>query len=178
MKYAIKLSVFLGLVAAISTIALAAANYVTAPIIAEYQAMRFTEAVEGAFPGHYSFDIIATAAEGTTHSGYLVEVLEIFGEDNETLGFIYNKVVPGFGGPITYVMGIGTDGNFVSFDVLSHSETPGFGARVADEDEFENRLIGNYAGNQVDILTGATNTTTPIIRAIGDLYQDFLGRVN
>ncbi|MCL1936435.1 MAG: FMN-binding protein [Defluviitaleaceae bacterium] len=174
MKKAIRLSIFLGLVACISTIALAAVNYVTSPIIREFQDAAFRAAVELAFPEAGSFEVIAT--EEDVYSNYIVSVLQIFDNDGETIGYIYEKSVPGFGGAISYVMGIDIDGVFTSFNVLSHSETPGFGARIVTETEFEERLVNNYAGNPVDILTGATATTTPIIRAVGDLYQDFLTR--
>lgn len=170
MKYAIKLSVFLGIVALISTVALAAVNSVTAPIIEEYQNARFTEAVEGAFPESTGFTRIANDQD--LNHNYLMEVLEIFGDDG-TIGFIYSKVVPGFGGPITYVMGLSSEGDFVSFDVLSHSETPGFGARVVDEPDWSNRLLSKNIDDQVDILTGASNTTRALIGGIAAMREDF-----
>lgn len=175
MKNALRLSFILGLVATLSTMALAGVNALTSPMIREQQAQRFRAAVAVAFPSSTSFKIIAT--EDDTYSPYLVEVLEIF-EDSATIGFIYNKRVPGFGGPINYVMGVGLGGEFVSFDALSHSETPGFGARVFDEDEFHERLMASRAGQGVDALSGATNTSNAIFRGLDALYADFRTRMN
>ena len=173
MKKILYLSCFLGVVSSLVTVAMAGINSITAPIIAEAQYQAFREAITLAFPTSDNFEIIAEDAD--VYSNYIVQILEVF-EEGETIGFIYTQIVPGFGGPINYVMGIDLDGNFTSFVVLSHSETPGFGARIVDEPEFEDRLVGNYAGNQIDILTGATNTTTPIVRALGELYRDFIAR--
>jgi len=175
MKSAFRLSFILGLVASLSTVALAGVNAVTSPIIREQQAALFREAVESAFPSATSFGIIA--GEDDTYSPYIVEVLEIL-EGSERIGFIYNKLVPGFGGPISYVMGVNMEGQFVSFDVLSHSETPGFGARIVDEDDFHNRLMASSAGQSVDVLSGATNTSNAIFRGLNALYPDFTARIN
>ncbi|MCL1997067.1 MAG: FMN-binding protein [Defluviitaleaceae bacterium] len=173
MKKIIYLSLFLGLVSAVVTGAMAGVNTITAPIIAEAQYQAFRAAVNFAFPTADNFEILAEGEE--IESPHIIQILEVF-EGGEPIGFIYHKIVPGFGGPINYMMGIDFDGNFTSFSVLSHSETPGFGARIVDEPDFAASLIGTHAGSQIDILTGATNTTTPIVRAIGELHQDFMNR--
>jgi len=172
MKKIIYLAFFLGLVSSIVTVTLASVNHVTAPIIQEIQEAAFRQAVEYAFPHADFFQIIAE--EEDIYSNHIVQILEIF-QNYETIGYIYTQNVPGFGGPINYVIGIDTEGNFNSFVVLSHSETPGFGARI-ENDYFRDLFNNTYAGHQIDAFTGATTTTNAIKSGLIDLYQDFITR--
>ena len=93
------------------------------------------------------------------------------------------STVDGFGGPLTVMVGIGEDGNVVNTVVLSHSETPGLGAKCATESSFidqfkgwnpsEKRLAVRKDGGEVDAITASTITSRAYSLAISKACEVF-----
>jgi electron transport complex protein RnfG len=80
----------------------------------------------------------------------------------------------GFNGPITILVGIGTDGRISGAKILEHTDTPGLGANAASPGYFVDKaagltFMGQYAGksvtdrfepkNDVIAITAATITS-------------------
>jgi len=169
MKKIAYLGFFLSVVTSISAMVLAAVNEITTPIIMEAQAGAFADALASAFPTATNSRVIATVDE--VYELYILEILEVV-EGEETLGYIYTKSVPGLGGPITFLLGIDVDGVFTAFEVVSHSETPGIGD-VIERPEWIDRVLHAPGSEPVDVVTGATGTTSAVSRAIGVAYENF-----
>lgn len=169
MKKIAYLGFFLSLVTSLSAIVLATVNEITTPIILEAQASSFAAALESAFPTATGSRVIGYADD--IYELYILEILEVV-EDDEVLGYIYTKSVPGLGGPIMFLLGIGVDGHFTTFEVVSHSETPGIGD-VIERPDWIDSIVHAPGSEPIDVVTGATGTTEAVSRAIGVAYENF-----
>ena len=89
----------------------------------------------------------------------------------------------GFGGPLSLMVGIGEDGKVVNTVVLSHSETPGLGAKCATEASFINQFKGwdpasrrlsvRKDGGDVDAITASTITSRAYAAAVANACAVF-----
>ena len=128
----------------------------------------------------------ATAAREAVFSGAEFEALDTDGMDREPLGIIaaYNAtvdgklegyvvemVVVGYGGDIGLTVGIDLDGKINGISIGSHMETPGLGAKTADEsfysqfvDKTSNIHVvkSNPSDDEIEALTGATITSDAV----------------
>lgn len=106
------------------------------------------------------------------------EVLEAKDSAEETIGYVLSVVAnEGYGGDITFSLGIDKNGRLTGFEVLSMSETAGLGERCT-KDEFKSQFAGmqakqitysktgKQAANEIDALSGATITTKAITKAV------------
>lgn len=87
----------------------------------------------------------------------------------------------GYGGDITFTMGVQNDGSLNGISILSISETAGLGMKAEEvlKPQFENKKATNFtytksgaqAENEIDAISGATITTNAITTAVnGGLY--------
>lgn len=94
------------------------------------------------------------------------------------------STVTGFGGPLSLMVGIDNEGKVVNTVVLSHSETPGLGAKCATEtsfiDQFKGfdpaaqRLAVRKDGGDIDAITASTITSRAYAAAVADAYNVYL----
>ena len=92
--------------------------------------------------------------------------------------------VGGFGGPLNLMVGIDESGKIVNSVVLSHSETPGLGAKCATEASFIDQFKGwdpaarvlavRKDGGEVDAITASTITSRAYTAAIANAYKVYL----
>jgi len=106
-------------------------------------------------------------------------------------GYAFQLVTTeGYGDSITLMVGFKADGTISGMDIVSHSETPGLGAK-ADEDGFKGQFSGKAIstlnlvkgdGSQpqdIDAIGGATITSRAVTKAINvaiDYYNNNLGK--
>lgn len=93
-------------------------------------------------------------------------------------GYAIISTVGGFGGPLTLMVGIGEDGLVVNTVVLSHSETPGLGAKCTTDlpfigqfegwDPAAKKLTVRKDGGDVDAITASTITSRAYSKAISN----------
>lgn len=87
----------------------------------------------------------------------------------------------GYGGDITFTMGIQNDGTLNGISLLSISETAGLGMKAESvlKPQFENKKVTNFTytktgaamDNQIDAISGATITTNAVTTAVnGGLF--------
>ncbi len=91
-------------------------------------------------------------------------------------GYAVISTVGGFGGPLSLMVGIAEEGVVVNTVVLSHSETPGLGAKCTSDETFidqfkgwdpaEKRLAVRKDGGDVDAITASTITSRAYAKAI------------
>ncbi|MCM8780293.1 MAG: RnfABCDGE type electron transport complex subunit G [Candidatus Omnitrophica bacterium] len=95
--------------------------------------------------------------------------------NDRELGRAFIVKTRGYGGDITICAGLDKKGNITSVKILSHTETPGLGSKIADAnflDKFNNRKaqdLGAY-----DAITGATISSTAVINAVKARAEELL----
>lgn len=106
------------------------------------------------------------------------EILVAVDKEENTIGYVMSMVAKeGYGGDISFVLGVKTSGEITGLSVLSHSETAGLGANCTSQEfqaQFENlqgptiayTKEGKNGNNQIDALSGATITTKALTNAV------------
>ena len=107
---------------------------------------------------------------GKTYSYY-----EVADSASNVLGYAVKAAVGGFGGPVSLMVGVLPDGTIYNTSVLSHSETPGLGAKCTDENFFgqfkgwnpeQKKLLVKKDGGDVDAITASTITSRAYTLAV------------
>ena len=87
--------------------------------------------------------------------------------------YAVKSTVQGFGGPLTLMVGVLGDLTINNTSVLSHSETPGLGAKCATDEGFMNQWKGfngvlkvRKDGGDVDAITASTITSRAYTLAV------------
>lgn len=88
----------------------------------------------------------------------------------------------GFNGMIKAMVGFNTNGDIVSISILSHSETPGLGAKMTEPafvSQFEGKNPATFAlsvkkdGGDIDAITASTITSRAYGDAVSKAYNAF-----
>lgn len=123
-----------------------------------------------------------TLGEAVTASGeaYYIAI----GEQGDTLGYVVNAFSDGFGGKLSLMVGFRADGSIYDTAVLSHSETPGLGAKCTDPafagqfkgfDPAVKSLSVKKDGGDVDAITASTITSRAYCAALRRAVEIFAG---
>ena len=187
MKNAILIpTISLFLICLVATMLLGVANEVTKDKIAQNaivteeesrkvvmaDAASFGEKVEG----DYTFD-------GTAAPYSYVEALDA---DGKTIGYVFITKSTGYGGNISTMTGIDTEGKVTGVEFLEINETVGLGMN-AQKQSFKDQFVGLIKGigvskntpadNEIKALTGATITskaTTKGVNTALDIYENIV----
>jgi electron transport complex protein RnfG len=90
-------------------------------------------------------------------------------------GVVFSVSAMGYGGTIELMLGITPEGTITGIRVLNHCETPGLGAKIAEEGfcrQFESKNLHNIKwslkkdGGGFDQITGATISPRSVVKAI------------
>lgn len=158
MKKIIHLTVFLALVSAIAGGALAYANQLTAPIIQENNERAEKQVLLEMYPKAKvdDFEIMDVTVDNPT-------VNKIYSYENN---YIFNMSVSGYKDGTTFLGAIDKDnGQITAFKAISNGDTKGIGSKVT-ESAFVESLIGKESNGELDTISGATVTSTPVIEGI------------
>lgn len=144
--------------------ALAQTYTITAPIIEQANADAANEARARVLPGSDTFTLVAgkDLPEG---------VLEAYIADNDT-GFVFKTQFKGFGGPVTFYIGVDGEGRFTGIDMFENDETPGLGSKVGNA-EYLSKYYGGSEVDSVDAVTGATITSTALKNALRSALEAY-----
>lgn len=97
--------------------------------------------------------------------------------DSCVTAFAVKSTTVGFGGPLTIMVGVLPDGTVYNTSVLSHSETPGLGAKCSTDPKFIGQWKGFPAGGKlsvkkdggdVDAITASTITSRAYTLAVAN----------
>ena len=145
------------------------------------------EACKAVFADAVSFDeapsySLEDAKEHMKIAGYsaqsLSDVVRIAKDANgEILGYVLTMTSSeGYGGAITFAMGIRMDGTLNGISFLDISETPGLGMRAEEVlspqfvnknvSQFEYTKSGAVSDSQIDAISGATITTNAVTNGV------------
>ena len=116
-----------------------------------------------------------------------VDYFEVSGS-GKPVGYCLNVVARGYGGPIHMLVGIDREGIIMGVRILTHSETPGIGARINEVLPGDNRpwFLEQFVGKSgrtvalkkdVDAVTGATISSNAVTSAINSSVNEFLSKM-
>jgi len=98
-------------------------------------------------------------------------------------GYVFLTRVQGYSGAITLMFGTDSDGGVTGLRVLSHTETPGLGAKITTgqfRDQFRNRRLEQLilkeddpAKGKIDAVTGATISSRAVTKALSSTLESF-----
>ena len=98
-------------------------------------------------------------------------------------GYAIISATSGFGGLLTLMVGIAEDGTIHNTTVLSHSETPGLGAKCATDERFISQFQGfdptaktlavKKDGGDLDAITASTITSRAYALAVANAVDVF-----
>ena len=128
-----------------------------------------------------SNDIMKVAVDGDSVKVYPAM------KGGEIVGYaIETSTSKGFSGTIKLMVGFDTEGNIVNTSVISHSETPGLGAKMTEpafSDQFRGKNPADFKlqvkknGGDVDAITASTITSVAFCDAVEKAYRVF-GQIN
>lgn len=99
------------------------------------------------------------------------ETDKIYGisQDGNFLGYCVQTTTAGFGGDLTMMVGFYSDCSIAGVQILSHSETPGLGAKVNDEgylSQYGGKSGELTLGEDVDAISGATISSRAVLAGV------------
>ena len=179
MKETIKLGLILFIFTAIAGGVLALTNDFTSPIIAEIEKEASFNSLAKLFPEADDFKEVDEELLGNIKGKYalIIEAHEAV-KAGETIGYSFKTESSGYGdSPIVAITGINNDGTLAGIDIVSNSETPGFGKQIEEEkftDTFkekatETELIpaeSPKTENEVMLITGSTITKKSVLTGV------------
>ena len=169
------LVVVLFLITFITALLLGFVNQVTAPQIEKNneatRAAAMAELIPEAEPGQAEPAEVPSPDKDTPAIQNIYEMQK----DGETVGYCMEVLPSGFGGTLTVVVGINTDGTVAGAKVTSHAETPGLGAKAQADPTWIPQFAGKPAdgslavtkdGGDIVPITGATITSRAVTKAV------------
>ncbi|MBQ5840576.1 MAG: FMN-binding protein [Clostridia bacterium] len=183
MKQIIKNTAILLAITAVAAVALAFVYELTRKPIALAEQQARAEAYQAVYEDVSFMDVEDAAATLKAYNATLTDgtvINELLSADKavgDRAGYVLSVSAKGYGGPVTIALGIDTSGIVVGYAVLSHSETPGFGANCENAD-VKAQFPGISSADELDGITGATITTTALknaTRAALALVQEIEG---
>lgn len=163
-------TITLFIICLVATALLGITNEVTAPIISELSVEQEKESRQEVFPDAVNFK--------ETDNASVVAALD---ENGSIIGYVVVNAASGYGGDVTVMTGVTTDGKVTGINILSHSETPGLGAKAKTDDGWREQFKGlikditvskDKAGdNSIDAITGATITSRAVVEAVNEAIK-------
>ncbi len=99
--------------------------------------------------------------------------------NGKIIGYCLESTSSGFGGDMELMVGYDADAKLRGVRVISHSETPGLGARVCDNEE---DALSRYAGKSgvltwnkdIDGISGATISSKAVLAGVNQATEKLL----
>jgi electron transport complex protein RnfG len=154
---------------------------VTSEIVEQRQAEEIEAALKTIFPAiDATNDDLTYVTDADFGISGITQVIEIE-SGGSPKGYVYTVEFTGYASTITYLMGVDATGTITGYQILSQGDTPGFGAKIAESDRWE-QFTGmsiEMAGNgEFDGISGATVTTTgwkSSLRVVYEYHLDTYG---
>lgn len=160
---------------------------ITKDPIAKQQELAKQEAYKAVFEDADTFEV-CVEAEDAELAAYLAgegfeaqtvnEIMEAKDASGETLGYAINLTTSeGYGGDITFSMGVQADGTLNGISILTISETAGLGMNATKDefkgqfkekqaDAFEVTKTGASKENEINAISGATITSNAVTQGV------------
>ena len=136
----------------------------TKPIIDEAKNAEANAARAVVLPGASGFEEVELSAQ---IEGAVDAYKETSGK-----GYVVTASAQGYGGPVNLMVGFDANGTITGVKMLEHQETPGFGAKLA-EDSYGAGYVGKTASDytEVDGISGASITSKAYKKALGTAFE-------
>lgn len=193
MKSMIKDAAILLIITLFSGLILGLVYQITKEPIALAEENAAKEAYAEVFPEAADFEMLELAVPedetwyaGWVNSGFegvdIDNTLAALNESGNRIGYVLTVTShEGYGGDITFTMGITNDGTLNGISILSISETAGLGMKAESvlKPQFANKNVASFTytktgamnDSQIDAISGATITTNAVTTAVnGGLY--------
>ena len=193
MKQYLRLGLILAAFAVAACVGLAFVYAATSDQIAANQDKQLNESLKGLFPDAEGFkdvtaDMTALAGESKLETAYVAT------RSGAVLGLAIKAHGPSYGGPVTVLVGMGTDRRIVGVRILTISDTPGLGLNASNPGYYVKKaekitFSGQFAGKlitdgfvvkqDVDAITASTITSkaiTAIVKASVDSGESWIER--
>ncbi|MBR7184822.1 MAG: FMN-binding protein [Clostridia bacterium] len=99
----------------------------------------------------------------------LEETDAVFAVDGGQRGYGVSLASVGFGGDINMIVGVDAEGKVCGVEIVTHSETPGFGSKGEDP-AYLAQYVGHGAalelGKEIDAISGATVSSRAILAGV------------
>ncbi|MDI9486079.1 MAG: RnfABCDGE type electron transport complex subunit G [Bacillota bacterium] len=181
MNESVRMVVVLAVIAMVSAGILSVVYSTTSVIIEENQARALESSVFEVLPGTARVEILRRSADelGVDDPQEMREqeqrttlIYQGVDDQDQILGYAFVGEANGYGGVIRVLVGVDekTD-QILNIKILSHTETPGLGDRIEDED-FRSRFVGKTVedpiaiNRDIDGLTGATVSSNAVADAV------------
>lgn len=165
-------TIILFVICLVATALLGITNAVTAPEIEALAIQKEKDTRLEVFPDAASF------GEKADESVNIVPALD---GNGETIGYVVVTSAKGYGGEVEVMTGVTADGKVTGISILSHSETPGLGAKAKTDDEWRGQFTDKTGGiavskdqagdNSIDAITGATITSRAVVAAVNEAIE-------
>ena len=172
-KFILKLAAILFAISFICTLLLVLCNALTKDRIAQLKADAENSARIEVLPDASNFE--TTKAEGVQEA-YIGK-----NSSDEVVGYCFKVQPSGFGGSITMIVGINTDGSVSGVKITDMAETPGLGAKASENDwisQFSGKggeisvvKGGKAKDNEVNAISGATITSKAVANGVNTALQ-------
>ena len=169
------LALMLFLITFITALLLGFVNQVTAPQIAKNNEATRAAAMAEIIPDAEFVEAEPSEVPAPDKETPAIQNIYEAQKDGETVGYCMEVLPSGFGGTLTVVVGINTDGTVAGAKVTSHSETPGLGAKAQSDPTWIVQFAGQAAdgslavtkdGGSVVPITGSTITSRAVTLAV------------
>ncbi len=175
MNSGLKSGLVLLILGIISGTLLAVVNYFTAPIIDELELQEKNAAIAEFYDlTNYNLTEVAVA-EGNVETVYVLTNKTTDAID----GLVYLVTASGYGGDVKMMIAVNSDYTVQGYKVVSHSESPGYGAEIVGND-FNVSDITDLSG--FDAVAGSTYTSNAILACFqyveDRIVGDFGGALN
>jgi electron transport complex protein RnfG len=89
-------------------------------------------------------------------------------KDNDTIGIVFTGITQGYIDNITFIVGVKKDAQITGVDILSSSETEGYGELIRDR-----KFLDQFTHGTPEAITGATISSQALINAVTDRLTRF-----
>lgn len=190
MKGIIKDALILFVITLVAGCLLAVVNELTKAPIEKTNTDKRQEACKAVFEAAASFELVDDLSGESAADGKIVfdQVYLAKASDNSLLGYvILVSTKEGFGGNISFALGITTNRHLNGISIMSSSETPDLGLEAdkvlvpqfADKDvtEFTYTKTGSTAPSEIDAISSATITTKAFVHAVNETLAFYDNRL-
>ncbi|MBO4373697.1 MAG: FMN-binding protein [Lachnospiraceae bacterium] len=170
--------IILTVICAATTALLAVTNFFSKPVIERNLAESARQTRLELLPEADDFSDM-TGSAGNLASNDKARVVEVFEAANKK-GYVYTIRSKSFGGELTMMVGVDSEGSVTGVKVTEHSDTPGVGTKNFDpdylakykgRDALESQIVKKEPG--FDYITGASVTGTAIHEGVYAALEQF-----
>lgn len=187
MKNVIKDTLILFAITVIAGLLLAYVNEITKGPIENQKLQAKSDACKAVFENADSFELKEITDNNTGLDGKVTfdEVYRALDANGNLLGYVINVTTKeGYGGNITFAMGVTNDRHLNGISILASSETVGLGLEAEtvlvpqfkdkDVESFSYTKTGSSSDSEIDAISSATITTNAFVNAVnaGLVYFD------